>query len=379
MKLLIDPEIFFYGRCGMVRYYSTLFRELEKRGVDIDLPLLLSGSDFIRGKITVLERGRTLIGKVRGWIRLQALLNRASKKWYRLKLGRGDYDAVFITSPVFEDRFLMELPEHKPSIMVVHDTMRCVLGPDGLYDPSGSNADRLAYLIDHVSTVVAISNQTKADILVLTQAEEDRIHVIHTGNLLSLDAERPIHGLPRRYLLFVGDRTGRKNFRFFVHCIARWLREEETDLHLVCTGKTNPWEQALLKKLGLQDRVHFFDAPDDVLVSLYKQALGLVFPSLYEGFGLPVLEAMALGCPVLTSTTGALLEVGGDAAVYVDPVNSASILEGVRSIVKNPTLRQELIQKGLRQSRNFGMSRMVDMFMERIEASVTAICDKTAQ
>lgn len=379
MKLLIDPEIFFYGRCGMVRYYSTLFRELEKRGVDIDLPLLLSGSDFIRGKITVLERGRNLMGKVRGWTRLQSLLNRASKKWYRLKLGRGDYDAVFITSPVFEDQFLMELPEHKPSIMVVHDTMRCVLGPDGLYDPSGSNADRLAYLIDHVSTVVAISNQTKADILVLTQVEEDRIHVIHTGNLLSLDAERPIQGLPRRYLLFVGDRTGRKNFRFFVHSIARLLREEETDLHLVCTGKTNPWEQALLKKLGLQDRVHFFDAPDDVLVSLYKQALGLVFPSLYEGFGLPVLEAMALGCPVLTSTTGALLEVGGDAVVYVDPVNSASILEGVRSIVKNPKLRQELIQKGLRQSRNFGMSRMVDMFMERIEASVTAPCDKTAQ
>lgn len=365
MRLLVDPEIFFYGRCGMVRYYSALFRELKRRGIEIDLPLLLSGSDFIAGKFQFLEPARKY---GRGWNKLKSFIDRVSKKWYRLKLKRGFYDAVFITSPVFEDFFLADLPNNKPSMMVVHDTMRCVLGPDGLYDPSGSNADRLAYLIHRVSTVVAISNQTKTDIISLTGIEEDRIRVIHTGNLLHLGSERQVAGLPERFLLFVGDRTGRKNFRFFVHAIAQWLRDEEGDLHLVCTGQTNKWEQVLLEKLGIQERVIFIDAPDDILVNLYKRAVGMVFPSLYEGFGLPVLEAMSLGCPVLTSTTGALQEVGGDAVVYVNPYDSSSILAGVQSIVNDAARRQELIRAGLAQAQKFTLSNMADLFQKEIEA-----------
>ncbi len=365
MRLLVDPEIFFNGRCGMVRYYSTLFKELKRRGIHIDLPLLLSGSDFIEGKIQFLEPTRK---HGRGWNKLKNLIDRASKQWYRFKLKRGFYDAVFITSPVFEDRFLACLPDNKPSMMVVHDTMRCVLGPDGLYDPSGSNADRLAYLIHRVSTVVSISNQTKTDIISFTGVEEDRIHVIYTGNLLCLDSERQTAGLPERFLLFVGDRTGRKNFRFFVQAIAQWLREEEDDLHLVCTGQTNKWEQALLEKLGIQERVVFIDAPDDILVHLYKRAVATVFPSLYEGFGLPVLEAMSLGCPVLTSTTGALQEVGGHAVVYADPYNSSSILDGVKSIVNDSELRQELIRAGLAQAGKFTLSNMADLFQKELEA-----------
>jgi len=365
MRLLVDPEIFFCGRCGMVRYYSALIKELQRRGIEIDLPLLLSGSDFIEGKVQFLEPARK---RGRGWNKLKNLLDRASKKWYRYKLQQGSYDVVFITSPVFEDRFLACKPDNKPSLMVVHDTMRCVLGPDGLYDPAGSNADRLAYLIHRVSTVVAISNQTKTDIISLTGVEEDRIHVIHTGNLLSLDSERQTAGLPERFLLFVGDRTGRKNFRFFVQAIAQWLREEGDGLHLVCTGQTNKWEQALLEKLGIRERVIFIDAPDDILVHLYKRATGTVFPSLYEGFGLPVLEAMSLGCPVLTSTAGALQEVGGHAVVYVDPYDSGSILEGVKSIVNDTELRQELVRAGLAQARKFTLSSMADLFQQELEA-----------
>ncbi len=379
MKLLVDPEIFFYGRCGMVRYYSALFRELERRGVSIDMPLLLSESDFMAGKFQFAERGKKLLGQGLAWRLFKGAVNRASKKWYHRKVKQGRYDAVFITSAGFEDHFLTHLPAGKPSLMVVHDTMRCVQGPDGLYDPSGHNADRLAYLIPRVSTVIAISNQTKRDILALTgakeQLEEDHIKVIHTGNLLSLDAEtagRPVEGLPERYLLFVGDRTGRKNFRFFVQSISNWLLEEETGLNLVCTGRTNKWEQALLERLGIQDRVAFVEAPDETLVHLYKNALGLIFPSLYEGFGLPVLEAMSLGCPVLTSKAGALLEVGGDAAVYVDPSDADSILAGVKSLVSSPEYRQQLIRKGLAQSQKFTLSNMADLFLQEIEQTITA-------
>lgn len=371
MKLLIDPEIFYYGRCGMVRYYSTLFKELQKRGIDIELPLIFSGSDFIDGKLQSLEKINKLIPSGFGWNKFVQVLNKLSKKRYHQKIKEGNYDAVFITSPVFDDAVFSLLPENKRTMMVVHDTMRCVLGPDGLYDPAGSNADRLAYSIHHASTVFAISNQTKEDIIQLTPIEEDHIKVVHTGNLLSLHLEKkPSIVLPDRYLLFVGDRTGRKNFRFFIQSIATWLREEQKNLKIVCTGKSNKWEQALLKNLGVEDKIIYIDSPDEILVHLYKHAVTLIFPSLYEGFGLPVLEAMSLGCPVLTSTTGALQEVGGDAVVYVDPTSATSILEGVKSIVEDSAQQQILSTKGLTQSKKFTLSNMADMFEKEIKKSI---------
>lgn len=371
MKLLIDPEIFFYGRCGMVRYYSALFQELQSREIDIEIPLIFSGSDFIEGKFQSIENLKKIIPARFGWNKIVRVLNKVSKKRYYQKIKEGNYDALFITSPVFEDTFFSFLPDNKKTMMVVHDTMRCVLGPDGLYDPAGSNADRLAYLVDHVSTVFAISNQTKEDILSLTPIEEDHIKVVHTGNLLSLHLEKkPPITLPERYLLFVGDRTGRKNFRYFIRSIATWLREDQEDLKIVCTGQSNKWELALLKKLGVEDKIIYIDSPDDILVYLYRHAVALIFPSLYEGFGLPVLEAMSLGCPVITSTTGALQEVGGDAVVYVDPTIATSILEGVKSIVEDPAKRQALSVKGLTQAKKFTLSNMADIFENEIKKSI---------
>ncbi|MFI2857326.1 glycosyltransferase family 4 protein [Paenibacillus sp. JSM ZJ436] len=366
MKVLIDPEIFFYGRCGMVRYYSALFQELERRGVEMDLPLLRSQSDFISGRLQWLDRAKPLLDRLPYGGKLYTFVNKMSKAWYRQKVKQGHYDALFMTSPVFEDSFLNDLPGGKPSFMVVHDTMRCVLGPDGLYDPAGSNADRLASLIHRASKVFAISHQTAQDIVSLTGTEQPHMTVIHTGNLLSLQAERAVEGLPSRYLLFVGDRTGRKNFRFLLQSLSRWLREEETGLQLVCTGPSNPWEQDLLGRLGLQERVTFVEAPDEVLVYLYRHAEGLLFPSLYEGFGLPVLEAMSLGCPVVTSGQGALLEVGGEAPIYVDPCDAASILEGVKLLMQDEH-RQQRIKAGLEQSRRFTLSRMADHFQQEME------------
>ncbi|WP_207435218.1 glycosyltransferase family 4 protein [Sabulibacter ruber] len=360
MKILVDPEIFFYGRCGMVRYYSRLCEELEKKGHTIDLPLIRSNSDFISGNwqgltaFSGLPLGRKVLNKV----------DVLSKRWYFRKVREGQYDVVLITSPVFEDEFLKQLPSGKPYVMVVHDTMRCVLGPDGLFDPAGSNADRLAYLVRRAAKAICISVATQQDTLQLTHVPESQTAVIHTGNLLNVSVEaKPSLKLPARYLTFVGDRTGRKNFRFFILSIAEWMRGQK-DLFLVCTGKSNVWEADLLQSLGLQDRVLFVDAPDAVLVHLYKNALALVYPSLYEGFGLPALEAMAVGCPVITSTCGALEEVGGEAVQYVNPADKDSILNGVKAVVENEQVRAQMRERGLKQASRFTVDGMVSAFEE---------------
>ncbi|EKN64177.1 glycosyltransferase family 1 protein [Schinkia azotoformans] len=364
MKLLVDPEIFFYGRCGMVRYYSMLAQQLREAGIEVTIPLYLSNSDFIDGRFQKLYR--SIFNRPRNFIVNR--VNRLSKKWYYKCIEENDYDVLMITSPVFEDVFLEYLHSNKPFIMVVHDTMRCVLGPDGLYDPSGANADRLAYLARRATKVICISNKTKADLIKLTPIDSEKLVVIHTGNLLnsSMEAISP-KVLPERYLLFVGDRTGRKNFRFFIRAISGWLEKQEK-LVMVCTGSSTKWEQDLLKSLHIEDKVLYVEAPDSILVYLYKNAVALVYPSLYEGFGLPVLEAMSLGCPVVTSEMEALMEVGGDAVMYIDPYSESSILKGVQSIVENQETALALKSKGLSMAEQFTIQRMVHSFKQEILA-----------
>ncbi|MBA9076675.1 glycosyltransferase family 4 protein [Rufibacter quisquiliarum] len=355
MRILVDPEIFFFGRCGMVRYYSRLCEELEKKGHQVIVPLVRSNSDFISGKwqktsvLGALPFGRKFLDKV----------DVLSKKWYYRAIKALEYDVILLTSPVFEDGFLQHLPPGKPFVMVVHDTMRCVLGPDGLFDPAGSNADRLSYLIRRAAKVICISETTRQDTLRLSLVNSTSLCTIYTGNLLQAGPEEaPAVPLPAKFLLFVGDRTGRKNFRFFIMSVAPYLKGQP-DLYLVCTGNVTVWEEDLLVSLGLKGQVLFVNAPDSVLRQLYQRALALVYPSLYEGFGLPVLEAMALGCPVVTSTCGALVEVAGEAALYVDPASSDSILQAVRQVVEQADVRAQLRQKGLRQAEIFTVEKMV--------------------
>lgn len=363
MKILVDPEIFFNDRCGMVRYYGKVAEELKARGFEIDLPLLVSKSTYISGKFQWLEK----IYKLPFSRRIRIKIDAYSKNSYLKKVKGGDYDLILITSPVFEDAFLKVLPANKKYLMVVHDTMRCVLGPDGLFDPAGSNADRLAYLARRAAKVVCISTIVKDDLLDLCRLEKERLVVIHTGNLLGTGNNAvPQIILPDKYLLFVGERTGRKNFRYFIQSIGALILQTP-DLYVVCTGRCTIWEKDLLESLKITDQVIFIQADDHMLTHLYKKAILLAYPSLYEGFGLPVLEAMALGCAVITSDYGALKEVGGDAVHYVNPGDATSILDGVKKLLTDTKYKEQLVSEGFKQSINFTTDTMMSWFQTEIK------------
>jgi glycosyltransferase involved in cell wall biosynthesis len=215
--------------------------------------------------------------------------------------------------------------------------------------------------------VITPSEATKADIVRHLQIDPQRIAVIPWGcdqrfqpwgDPEHFAAVQQRYRLPAEYLLFVGTLEPRKNLTTLLHAYAM-LRAERPgeDLKLVVAGRTG-WLYAdifdTVKTLALDEEVIFTGFVDDEdLPDLYRGAQLFVFPSLYEGFGLPILEAMASGVPVITSATASMPEVAGDAAILVDPHDSEAIAEGMAQVLAEDRLRQAMIQKGLARARRF--------------------------
>jgi glycosyltransferase involved in cell wall biosynthesis len=226
--------------------------------------------------------------------------------------------------------------------------------------------------------IVTPSEATKADIVRYLQISPHRISVIPwgcearfrpTGDPDHFALVRQRYHLPPQYLLFVGTLEPRKNLTTLLHAYAT-LRAEgcAKDLKLVVAGRTG-WLYAeifdTVKALALEEEVIFTGfVVDEHLPALYRGAQLLVFPSLYEGFGLPILEAMASGLPVITSATASMPEVAGDAAILVDPHDPKAIAEGIARVLAEDRLREALIQKGLARAQGFTWDSVAQKTLE---------------
>ncbi|MES3039144.1 MAG: glycosyltransferase family 1 protein [Bdellovibrionota bacterium] len=162
--------------------------------------------------------------------------------------------------------------------------------------------------------------------------------------------------LPARYILFLGTLEERKNPAMVIKAFSK-LASRFPDLHLVLAGSIGFKGKETLRDMGFspyKDRIHHLSYVTDSLVdTLYRNAEAFVFPSLLEGFGLPILEAMKRGCPVVTSKGGATEEVSGDAATLVDPTNENEVTEAVFELLTKSDLRQDLISHGWNRSQKF--------------------------
>lgn len=213
--------------------------------------------------------------------------------------------------------------------------------------------------------IITVSNQSRADILKYLRAQPDKIHTIPYGvsskfRPLTAEVFEPIlrdrFGIRRPYILYVGALTERKNIIRLLQAFAN-VREKCPDHVLVLAGprswKQSPIESTIVE-LNLSDHVQLTGSlTDNELPALYNVASLFAFPSLYEGFGLPVLEAMACGTPVLTSNISSLPEVVGDAGIMVDPYNVEEISQAMIEIISDVNLSQELRQRGLGRASHF--------------------------
>jgi len=170
----------------------------------------------------------------------------------------------------------------------------------------------------------------------------------------------------------VGQAYPHKNLRRLIEAFAA-LAPQHHGLRLVLAGKPHPQQthqlQALVAERGLGERVEFRPyVPFAALPDLYRGALALVYPSLWEGFGLPVLEAMACGTPVLTSRGSGTEEAAGPAALLIDPFDQAALEAGLRRLLEEPQLRSQLRQLGLRQASRFSWTRSAAATRQLLES-----------
>ncbi len=220
--------------------------------------------------------------------------------------------------------------------------------------------------------VIAISQATKDDLVRHYGADPERIAVVYHGLGPSFrpapdPAALARHGLQAPYMLYVGTVQPRKNLERLIEAFAMATASHtgasgsEQPLLLAIAGRRGWLSEAIdrrVAQLGLGGRVRFLDyVPDEDLPGLLSGATAFAFPSLYEGFGLPVLEAMACGAPVLTSTTSSLPEVAGDAAMLVDPTDTAAIAAALARLIADEPLRAELRARGLARAALFSWER----------------------
>jgi glycosyltransferase involved in cell wall biosynthesis len=218
--------------------------------------------------------------------------------------------------------------------------------------------------IERADIIITISHNTRKDLLDFYNVPADKVRVIYPGapTLPGQFAEIRPFPHPRPYILYIGSRKqGYKNFYGFFSAFASSPKLVE-QIDIICFGGGYLKKQELLFLSGFGQPVGISQPPgdEDLLPGLYRGAAALVYPSLYEGFGLPPLEAMAYGCPVITANTSVMPEVLGEAAAYFNPCDPGSITTTLEAVLFNKGLRKEMAKKGSQQVKQYSWQKMSD-------------------
>ncbi|PID92627.1 MAG: mannosyltransferase [Bacteroidetes bacterium] len=241
-----------------------------------------------------------------------------------------------------------------PSLVTIHDLI--FLERPELYKPVDRRiySKKVAYACKHATRIIAVSDQTKRDIMRHLGVEEERIRVVYQGchrqfyNRASEESRMAVRdrfSLPSDYLLYVGTIEERKNLLMIV----RALHEGKIDIPLVVVGRKTPYFQQVdayirknqIRNIHFLDHVHVSDLP-----AIYQESRGFIYPSSYEGFGIPVLEALNSRVPVITSAGGCLEETAGKGGLFIDPLNTEEMAHAIRRILEDKELRNHMIMEG---------------------------------
>jgi glycosyltransferase involved in cell wall biosynthesis len=250
-------------------------------------------------------------------------------------------------------------PRHARSVVTIHDMIPERL--PHLFEERSVLARAKAEAVRRADHVICVSESTKRDLLDILGVSVERVSVVYHASPFAPHERResrPPPGEP--FILYVGQRFGYKNFERLLDAYASSTRVHMA-FRLVCFGGENAdADRRRAERAGLAERVLFAAGDDAALASLYETASAFVYPSLYEGFGIPLLEAMSFGCPVICSNTSSVPEVAGDAAEFFDPSDTGSIASAIERVLFAPELCAELARRGRSRARAFSWEGAAD-------------------
>jgi len=280
---------------------------------------------------------------------------------YRLsRLIRSQDDIVHLPNQNFA-RFALFIKN--PYIVTVHDLIRFSLG-----FAQETITEKILLKLDirgikRASHIIAVSKHTQNDLIQYLKIPDGRISVIYNGIDHSIFKPYTVKLLDKPYILYVGSERPRKNLSRLFEAFAK-LKGEFPELKLVkvgISGRSKEYRKEtmrMLNSLGLTGDVIFVEYITELdLAYYYSSAALLAFPSLYEGFGFPLLEAMACGCPVVTSNTSSLPEIVGEAGITVNPYDTDSLAQAMRQVLTDNKLRDDMVRKGLEQAKRFSWEK----------------------
>lgn len=349
MRVVLDMRCVHPGMTGIGRYAANLCLSLERLGTEMELAAIATpaGAPYLSSMTS---------------IRL-ILDGSPDPAWSDMILPDvlREARAEIFHSPLFV------LPSVRVCdyLCTIHDAVPLVrpdLTPPPFAEFFRMNAPRAVRTASHVVTV---SEHARQDLIRHQSLAPERVTAIHEP-VSPIFKPRP--EAPRDFLLYVGALDRRKNLALLVEAYALLRRQLPSAPPLVIVGGPSGDGfdvERVVSQFDLRSHVQLLGrVPDDQLAQLYASASVFVFPSLYEGFGLPVVEAMASGTPVVASNASAIPEIAGDAALLVDPQDPRGLCDSIARVLGDPALRAELVRKGLERASKFSLENQGSQLLE---------------
>lgn len=376
MKILYDYSAFTYQRYGGV---SRCFCELISRlPTECEYSIAIKQSNNIHLLDSLLVPGlskaeidiSSFLGKsnFKGKYNLYHWLSnnisffhsadRINKRYSIEELQKGDFD---IFHPTGFGTYFFPYLHGKPFVYTIHDmTFELFMSSKGMR----KQTDNIHLLAKKASHIITVSQNTKNDVLRLTGISPDKITVIYHGSP-TIKEVKSTRIIKDQYFLYVGTRNSYKNFDDVLKTM-HIIHARDKGIKLVCTGPSfNIKEQKKITNLGLGDTVIHYYSLEHELDNLYAYALAFIYPSTYEGFGMPILEAYSCGCPVILNHKSCFPEIAGDAAIYFSSdQNGSNMLSAFDTLLKLDTVeRSELINRGYQRLAYFSWNKAVEQLV----------------
>lgn len=243
-------------------------------------------------------------------------------------------------------------------IITILDMMHELM-PDS-FSKLDKSADWKEEAVQKADGIISISHATKVDLMRIYNVPEEKIKVIHLANSMNTNiTDERIFKKP--YILYVGARRTYKNFKMLAEVFANTdYLKNNFNIIAYGGGSFSQEERELFDKLGVKDKIIFDAGNDAKLANYYKYAEVFVYPSKYEGFGVPLLEAMYMDCPIVASNISSIPEIGGPACLYFDPDSSDDLKEKLETILTNKDVKNDLLAKAREWRKNFSWQKTVD-------------------